>query len=248
MRETGGILTINLREELVDPERARISDSRPDIHVLLEVIDTGCGMDEKTLGKIFEPYFTTKGKEDGTGLGLAVVHGIVKSVGGFVLVDSRPGKGTVFRVYLPRAKEEIPERETAFMPEEGCPSGKGQKILFVDDEEMICEFSRLTLEQAGYEVKIFRDGSSALEEFRKDPQAWDLVMTDMTMPGLSGEEFIREVRKESAGIPVILCTGYSAVLTSERIAELRLDAFLEKPVSRYALLKEINNILNPGPQ
>ena len=240
MRETGGLLRVSLKEQEVDAKSAKTIGIEPGAYVILQVRDTGSGMDGETLNKIFEPYFTTKGKEEGTGLGLAVVHGIVESLHGCIRVESEHGKGTCFTVYLPVIEEahagaQEPEPES----EQPVPEGCGQNIMFVDDEEMICRLYTFMLEDAGYKVTTFTDSGLALEHLRHDPRGWDLLITDMTMPGFSGEKLAEKARILNPNLPVIMCTGYSEVLTQERIERMGLKAFLQKPVAKNTLLIEV---------
>ncbi len=248
MRETGGVLSVGLNESGVDAEEAKIINVKPGDYAVIEIRDTGSGMNSNTLTKIFEPYFTTKGKEEGTGLGLAVVHGIIKSLEGGIRVESVPGKGTFFRVYLPLIKDKTIDISDV-RPENHAPppAGNGQKIMFVDDEEMICGLSRFLLEDAGYRVSVFRSSKQALQNLQNAHHGWDILITDMTMPGISGEELIKRAREINPDLPIILCTGYSEVLTQERIDQLKLQAFLQKPVSRDTLLIEVGRILSGSP-
>ncbi len=247
MRDSGGVLTISLTERELDEAQAEAMGLRPGRYAVLTVEDTGCGMDEEVLGKIFEPYFTTKGKEDGTGLGLAVVHGIVNGLRGYVKAESVPGKGSCFTVYLPVSRPSAshgpPRDEGDFCIQ---VDGKGRKVMFVDDEEMICSIFRAVLEDVGFEVHVFGDGKSALEAFEKAPDGWDLLITDMTMPRMSGADLIKEVRSYNKKISVILCSGYNQLVTDELMSNLAVDAFLTKPVNLSIFLKEIARLFPHG--
>lgn len=249
MLETGGILSVRLTEKTIAADIAKILKLRPGTYVYLEIRDTGCGMDEKTLNKIFEPYFTTKGKEQGTGLGLAVVHGIITSLEGAIKIDSNPGQGTVVQVYLPVIEDESSKIPSASSPEDvRLPAtGNGERIMFVDDEEMICEYSKVMLEKAGFRVETFMDSTEAYEVLRANPDQWDLLITDMTMPGLNGEELIKRVNQFLPDLPIILCTGYSQMLTDDRLDQLLIQAFLQKPVARNVLLRKVIKILKQNP-
>jgi len=244
MKESGGLLSVSLREEIPADTAAGKSGMETGTCAVLKVRDTGGGMDTETLNKIFEPYFTTRGQENGTGLGLAVVHGIVESFQGSIKVESMPGQGSLFTVYLPVIEEDNADaRVGEFHEDKPAATGDGQKIMFVDDEEMICRLSTLMLESAGYRVTAFMDSMEALEQLRKNPRGWDMLITDMTMPGLTGEELIKRTRKFNTDLPVIMCTGYSEVLTKERISRLQLVAFLQKPVAKTTLLMEVGRAL-----
>ncbi len=240
MRETGGEIFVSLHEKFIDVNDPENTNIAPGTFAVIEVRDTGSGMDNDTLTKIFEPYFTTKGKEEGTGLGLAVVHGIVESLGGTIRVESTLGEGTLFTVCLPVILEDVTDTAVTTHEIEGpVHGGHGQKIMFVDDEQMICRLYKFMLEDAGYEVTVFTESLEALEQLKHDPCGWDILITDMTMPGLSGEKLIQKAREMNPDLPVIMCTGYSEVLTKERIERLRLIAFLQKPVDKNTMLMEV---------
>ncbi len=245
MKNEGGTLRIRLKDVELSAKQAQTLGLKEGRYALLEVEDSGCGMDEKIVGKIFEPYFTTKEKEGGTGLGLAVVHGIVKGLKGVVRVSSRPGKGSLFTVFIPVLERKDSQKGMSDVGKgRQKVSGAGRKVLFVDDEKMICNIFQTILEEAGFEVRVFEDGKSALEAMKQNPSEWDLLITDMTMPGLSGAELIKEARKLNPDLPVILCSGFSETLTEEYIAKLRPDAFLAKPVNSDELFKEIARIFS----
>ncbi len=243
MRPKGGILRIRLSQQIVSHDYGVKFNVEPGEFVVLEVEDTGHGMDKDTLAKIFEPYFTTKGQNEGTGLGLAVVHGIVKKLGGFIEVKSIPSNGSCFKVYLPVAEDRGSGPQDHKKSESGNPSFySGYKVMFVDDEEMICSIFKILLEDVGCDVKIFTDPVKALKLFAKNPLAWDLLITDMTMPGMSGTDFIKKARRLNKKLPVVLCSGYSEVLSDELIESLHIDAFLPKPVQSTELLKTLSKI------
>ncbi len=243
MKETGGTLKIGLWQQKLAGRKAGNAGVTPGVYVVLRVEDTGIGIKEEIISKIFEPYFTTKGKEEGTGLGLAVVHGIVKALKGAINVDSDLGKGTRFTVYLPAlAHADAPVQKGNGEDIEEFIHGDGRRIMFVDDEEMICEIFEAMLKQWGFSVDVFQDGTSALDAMEKEPGRWDLLITDMTMPGLNGAELIWKVRRIRPDIHVILCTGYSDMLTDEVIDGLALSAFLQKPVRRADIMAAIASI------
>jgi CheY-like chemotaxis protein len=203
-------------------------------YLKLEVSDTGCGIEPKTLEKIFEPYFTTKKPGEGTGLGLAVVHGIVKSHHGHITVYSEPGKGSSFHVYLP-----LSEEKAASLPETtGVQElrGNGERILFVDDEEQIREIMDAILTQSGYRVTTCANGAQAWAEFQKDPGQFALVITDMTMPAMTGAELAEKILAVSPRTPVILCTGQSSLVNREKALAMGIRDYLNKPVPMEALL------------
>ncbi|NPA94885.1 MAG: response regulator [Thermodesulfobacteria bacterium] len=245
MKKQGGTLKVRLREEELSEEKAKDLGLKPGKYAVLQVADTGSGMDETTLSKIFEPYFTTKEKEGGTGLGLAVVHGIVKGLNGVIKVESRQGKGSVFTIYIPvMSRDENHKKLPSQGPKQEIVRGEGRKVMFVDDEEMICNIFKTLLQEAGFVVSVFADGQSALDAFRKDPKGWHLLITDMTMPGISGVDLIREAKKLNPDLAVILCSGFNEILTEEYLANLKIDAFLSKPISSDDLFRELARIFS----
>ena len=199
----------------------------PGTHLKLTVSDTGCGIAPGIIDKIFDPFFTTKRPGEGTGMGLSVVHGIVKSSGGAITVQSEVGKGTEFDVYFPLLKEKgaVPQKEAS------TPIvGGEERILFVDDEEVLVELGKNMLSGLGYRVEGRTSSLEALELFRTEPERFDLVITDMTMPNMTGLELAQELMRIRPDIPVILCTGFSELVTAERAKSLGLKEFIMKPV------------------
>ena len=199
----------------------------PGKHLKLAVSDTGCGIAPGTIDKIFDPFFTTKRPGEGTGMGLAVVHGIVKSCGGAITVQSEVGKGTEFDVYFPLLKE------TGAVPQKEAPTpivGGEERILFVDDEEVLVDLGKNMLSGLGYRVEGRTSSLEALELFRTEPERFDLVITDMTMPNMTGLELAQELMRIRPNLPVILCTGFSELVTAERAKSLGLKEFIMKPV------------------
>jgi CheY-like chemotaxis protein len=197
-------------------------------------------MDPETLKRIFEPYYTTKGKEKGTGLGLAVVHGIVKKYGGEINVYSEPGKGARFSVYLPVVSKETPQEKEE--REKPLPAGLG-KILLVDDEEQITALGQTFLEMLGYQVTPCNDPAEALGLFRDDPSRFDLVVTDMTMPKMTGALLSQELLALRADLPIIMCTGFSEAMDEETAKQIGIRAFLMKPISSQALAQAVRAVL-----
>lgn len=238
MLENGGTLTVELKEIQV-PGRDNIPElsMKPGKYLRLKVSDTGCGISPGTIDKIFDPYFTTKAPDKGTGLGLAVVHGIVKEHKGFIKVYSKPDQGTVFYVFLP-VSEEKTSLDNYQDAVESQTSGN-EKILFVDDDEDIRISSVEFLENQGYKVFSFSNGQDALQAFKKDPYQFDFIITDMTMPGLTGDVLasgILEIRPE---IPIILCSGYSEKISGVATLKKGFRRFLQKPVN----FKELTTII-----
>ncbi len=212
-------------------------------YVLLEVRDTGVGMDPKFVGKIFEPYFTTKEKGKGTGLGLAVVHGIMKELNGKIMVSSEPGQGTVFQVYLPKCSEDTPFSAPQSLDKEMSLCGT-ETIMLVDDEMDVRHYLEEVLQLHGYTAVCFPDGKSAQEAFEQDPDRYQALVTDMTMPGMTGKELSRSILQTHPGFPIILCTGYSQAMSREKADAIGVAAFLQKPVAMGQLLKKVRQILD----
>ena len=213
----------------------------PGPYLCLKVGDTGHGMDQAIIDRIFDPYFTTKETGKGTGMGLAVVHGIVKSYGGDIRVYSEPGKGTVFHVYLPRIREATVSSET--VSDEAVPIGHA-RILLVDDEEMIVSLEKQMVETLGYHVTSRTSSVEALEAFREQPEKFDLVITDMTMPNMTGDRLAAELMKIRPDIPIILCTGFSEKISKERADTLGIKGFLMKPIVIKDLARKIREALD----
>ena len=240
MRENGGILEVGLHEVHTDQDLCTAHpDLRPGPCVALTVGDTGCGMTPEVLERIFEPYFTTKEKGEGTGLGLAVVHGIVTGYDGVISVKSEPARGSVFKIYLPAIETATPQTHR----DEKLQSGK-ERILFVDDEPSLVEIGRDMLQHLGYEVVTFLSSAEALSALRAQPDHFDLVITDMTMPQMTGERLAQALIEIRPDLPVILCTGYSERITAERASALGIKAFLLKPLSVHDLAKKVRDTLD----
>jgi CheY-like chemotaxis protein len=200
------------------------------------VADTGPGMEQSIINRIFDPYFTTKKEGKGSGLGLAVIHGIVKNHGGYISVYSEPGRGAEFKVYLPVIKK---QKETAKV-ETDTPIQKGtEHILLVDDQDLIVDMERQMLERLGYHITARTSSIEALEAFRANPGKFDLVITDMTMPNMTGDKLAGEMIKIRTDIPIILCTGFSEMMSKEGAESLGLKGFLMKPV----VLKELSSVI-----
>ena len=241
MQVKGGILEISLAEEMLDDSRVAELDTAltPGLFLKLMVRDTGYGMDPATLEKIFDPFFTTKARGEGTGLGLATVHGIVRGCEGAVLAESELGKGSVFTIYLPVIQSGDRDEE-----KEDHPLLRGsERILFVDDEPMIAEMYADMLRYLGYDVEAKTDPLKTLEAFRSRPHDYDLVITDMTMPGMTGEELGKEIMRIRPKTPVILCTGFSERMPEEKAFELGFCAFVMKPVVIGEMAQKIRKAL-----
>jgi CheY-like chemotaxis protein len=209
----------------------------------LTVADTGRGMEPETLQRVFEPFFTTKAPGEGTGLGLAVVHGIVEDHDGAITVESRVGEGTTFRIYLPEHAAIGCEAE----PEgQALPRGAGERILLVDDEEMIADAAGQLLKRLGYRVTMRTDPRAALAEFGAAPAAFDLVVTDLTMPHVTGIEVAQTMLGERPELPVLLASGFSGGWTAESVRALGLRGLMSKPLTSVALARSVREALDGG--
>jgi len=243
MREKGGILEVSLNEVVLGTDDAAFyPDMAPGPHLKLGVSDTGQGMDKSVTEKIFDPYFTTKKKGEGTGLGLAVVHGIVKNHGGHITVYSELGQGTAFHVYLPLVADNIRpkvEKKPGLLL-----AGQGEHILLVDDEEVIAEMMKQRLEILGYQVTPRTSSSKAVEVFREGPENFDLIITDMTMPQMTGVELSAVVRRIRPDIPIILCSGFSELITEEKAKAMGIQGYIMKPVAIKEMAEAIREALD----
>ncbi len=243
MREGGGLLEVRLERVEVEAGAGPQPPLPPGAYLKLTVQDTGSGMSPEVQERLFEPYFTTKPPGEGIGLGLAVVHGIVSRLGGAVEVETQVGKGSTFRVYFPRL-ERAPAPESA--EDREIPSGK-ERILFVDDEKQIIQVGKRLLEHLGYQVTAKDSSVEALNAFQAEAEAYDLVITDQTMPQLTGVELAAEMMHLRKDIPIILCTGYSEVVSAEQAKELGIREYLLKPIVARDLARAIRRVLDqPG--
>jgi len=241
MEERGGVLEVGLRAvDLGKRSAIPHPDLRAGPHLLLTVKDTGCGMPPEVKERIFEPYFTTKKKGTGTGLGLSTTYAILQAHDGAVTVQSVPGEGSVFNVYLPIIDAVSPEEEGS-----GRELQRGtERILFVDDEQPIVDFGRQILEHLGYEVTALSSSLEALALFRSEPERFDLIITDMTMPHMRGDQLAKEVLGLSPQIPVILCTGYSEHMSEKTARAAGIKAFAMKPIDLNELAGTIRAVLD----
>ncbi|MBI2377230.1 MAG: response regulator [Deltaproteobacteria bacterium] len=240
MREKGGLLEITVEGGLLTATEAGPKGLPEGEYVCVSVRDTGVGMDSAVRARIFEPYFTTRPVGHGSGLGLAVVHGIVASCGGTITVESVPGEGSTFRVFLPRLVDPgVDASET-----KGTVVIGTEKILFVDDEPAITEAFRQLLGGLGYEVTATTQSTEALRIFTRSPSSFDLVITDQTMPELTGAELVRSILEIRPGTPILICTGYSDVLDESAARRLGVRGFLMKPIDRLGLAKAVRDALS----
>ncbi len=241
MREAGGELTVSLREaDLNSDDLCGHPLLMPGRYQELTIGDNGHGIDQAVMDRIFEPYFTTKEKGEGTGLGLAVVHGIVKSHGGMVRVQSESGKGSVFRVHFPVVQTEV---ATLVHSREALRTGH-ERILVIDDEEPVARMFKLMLERLGYKVLTRTSSIEAMELFRSKCEEIDLVITDMTMPNMTGKQLAEEMIQVRRDIPIILCTGFSDLIDDQQAKAIGIKALVMKPVLRTELTKTIRGILD----
>ena len=208
----------------------------------LHVEDTGCGIRPDILEKIFDPYFTTKGTGEGTGLGLSVVKGIVDKLDGLITASSELGSGSMFDVYFP-VLERKAKAITSIAAEKEAPTGD-ERILFIDDEYPIAEIGKKFLEPLGYHVTVRTSPIEALELFKSDPNRFDLVITDMTMPQMTGDLLAIELHKIRPDVLLILCTGFSKRLSDERASDLGIKALLMKPIVKMELAKTVRKVLD----
>ena len=243
MREKGGELSVSLQfvdltyEDVVN----RVSLS-PGQYVKLSISDTGIGMSEDVLGRIFEPYYTLKAKGEGTGLGLAVVHGIVTSYHGDINVHSEPDKGTTFNVYLPSATAAVIKNS-----QEGTslPLAPGNaRVLLVDDDKTIANLNKKMLKKLGYKTTVLTDSLETLAIFQDSPNDFDLLITDMTMPNMTGEELARRILAIRPEMPIILCTGYSELINEEKAKAISIRDYLMKPVIKKELAEVVRKALD----
>ena len=243
MRESGGVLAVGLHR--FEPDESFVK-MNPGLEkgplVELTVSDTGHGIDRATMERIFEPFFTTKQVGEGTGLGLSVAHGIVVSHGGTMTVESSPGEGTTFRVYLPRA--EASAAEMTAIPEPDAAAG--ESVLFVEDREDVAAMGKTMLNRLGYNVTISNTGTDALEVFRQNPARFDLVLTDQAMPGLKGTDLARELLQIRPDLPIVLVTGFSDVGSPESAKRMGIRGFVRKPMVTRELARVLRNALGSG--
>ena len=243
MEENGGELKVNLEEIKLGEDDLINSDMSPGLYACLTVADTGIGIDADNFSRIFDPFFTTKQKGKGTGMGLSVVHGIVKSISGVIKVYSEPGEGTEFRVHLPIADGPTANNDILV---DGPIMRGNERILLVDDETDIIEIEKQSLERLGYSVKSRTSSIEALEAFRANAGNFDLVITDMSMPKMPGDKLAVELIKIRPDIPILLCTGFSESMTDEKIKSLGIKGLLMKPMVIKDLAKKLRDILDEG--
>lgn len=247
MRPVGGVLEIKVDTvELDDALAAASFELEPGSYVYLSIRDTGAGIAPHAVERIFDPFFTTKDVGEGTGMGLAIVHGIVTGYGGTITVESTPGEGSCFTIYLPRMVTAAQEG-TLGHASANIPRGHGH-ILFVDDEAVLVRLGHAMLEHLGYDVTGYTSSLEALRAFRDCPQQFDVVITDQTMPILTGATLVEELRQVRPDIPIILCTGFSHTMNAEKARALGVDAFVMKPGVTEELAVTIQQVLQKRAQ
>jgi CheY-like chemotaxis protein len=242
MKEKGGVLDITLKSiDIVADGASRIKDITPGRYVQLTVSDTGCGIPKSVIEKIFEPFFTTKVKGEGTGMGLSLVYGIIKEMKGTIWAYSEPGLGSTFQILIPEHTDGIGTDENKDI--ELPITGKG-RILIVDDEPAIIEWTSQMLMALGYEVVGMNNGLDAVEIFKQDPMGFDLILTDLIMPGMTGLVLSTLIKSQRADIPIVLCTGFSEELSEERLKACGISDMVMKPIIAGDLSRIINDSLN----
>jgi PAS domain S-box-containing protein len=241
MGDSGGTLSVSLKNVKLHEERVFMSlKALPGDYVRLRISDTGCGIPAASQDRIFDPYFTTKATEEGTGLGLAVTQGIVKAHKGLIEMVSEVGEGSRFDIYLPVTEDEMPQAVT-FSPV--LRSGNHERILVVDDEQFCLDIIKEHLGRLGYFVTSSLSSPDALKMFRDDPTGFDLLVTDQAMPGLTGTQLVSEVRSLNTEMPVIMCTGYSETVSEQTVRQYGITKLLMKPITRADLIEAVQNVL-----
>lgn len=243
MRKLGGILAVNLYQIQLDADDIKVSNLHlsPGPYLVLEVSDTGIGMSRTVMERIFDPYYTTKGDSGGTGMGLAVVHGIVREHKGHISVYSEPAKGSTFKVYFPQIIASAHKHVTQH--QERIPGGT-ESIMLVDDEKIVLDLEKAILNQLGYKVAAFLEADEALEAFYDSPSGFDLIITDMTMPKMNGAEFTRRVLNRYPEMPVIICTGFSELLNEEKARAIGAREFVMKPLVMREIASTLRTVLD----
>jgi len=238
----GGKIHVKLTRTTLSEGDLHDNILKPGPYAQLSIVDTGCGIQPHLMNKIFDPYFTTKAQGKGTGLGLAVVHGIVKDHRGDITVYSEPGKGTVFHVFLPILKDE--ETIDEFEKLEDLEKGT-EHILLVDDEKAVLSLQQNMLQRLGYRITACTNSLAALETFRDNPDAFDLVITDMTMPHMTGDQLASHMFSIKPGVPVIICTGFSERIDRNKAVAMGIRGFMMKPVVKSEMAGMIRKALEP---
>jgi signal transduction histidine kinase/CheY-like chemotaxis protein len=247
MEKSGGVLRVNLQTVVFTRDNRPAPEISPGSYACISVSDTGSGMTREVEQKIFDPFFTTKAPGKGTGMGLSVVHGIVKQCNGFIQVSSKINHGTTILIYLPiknaLAIENTPPEDIRFENETRIPDGSGH-IMVVDDEEMIMTLEKTWLEHTGYKVSAFSSSIDALKAFTDKPEQFDLVATDMNMPNLNGKELALKILQLRPDIPIMMCTGFSEHFSKEDAAAAGIKGYIHKPVILKDFTAKIRELLS----
>ena len=240
MEDKGGVLEVGFSSVVLDAEDLKpYPDLKTGEYVKLTVSDTGAGIDPNNIDKIFDPFFTTKEIGKGTGMGLSIVHGIIKDHGGVINVSSKLGEGTTFTIFLPKTEARINKTES----DDALPTGT-ENILVVDDEEHLVFLLKKNMERLGYKVTAMTNSLETLELFKKDPHRYDLIITDLTMPHLTGDRLASKVTAIRPDMPVIIATGYADAIDSDKVKQSGIKAFIPKPYQKEELAKTIRLILD----
>jgi PAS domain S-box-containing protein len=241
MKDKGGVLEIDvLNIDIEDDDIDLYKNLTPGKYILITISDTGHGIKPELMEKIFDPFFTTKTENKSTGMGLSVVHGIVKNHGGAITVQSNYGKGTVFNIFLPC----IEKKFQGTIPQTQSISTSHEKILFVDDDKAIVDAARRMLERLGYEVSTALNGTQALEFFQSESHPFDVIITDMTMPDFTGVALAKKIFKIAPDTSIILCTGFSTAINPQKAIDLGFKAFLLKPVTKNKIAETIRKVID----
>ncbi|MFW6415118.1 MAG: response regulator [Thermodesulfobacteriota bacterium] len=241
----GGTLTVALdREELTRDAKKDSCNLQPGTYLKLSVIDTGEGIPKEQMQHIFDPYYSTKTEQEGTGLGLSLLQGIVKNLGGEVKVKSEQGKGSAFSVYFPQVQPKGEEREIREQEEEITPLEGTGHVLFIDDEPELGDIGKKMLANLGYEVTYFSSGLEALGHFWQNSPEYDIVFVDLFMPGMKGDQLAEELRRIKPTVPIILCTGYYEYIHTDTSLNSEIDAFITKPFKHSDLARVIQEARN----
>lgn len=241
LEDKGGIITVKLKEMILDSSELENTNLDTGRYAVLSFSDTGHGVSDDLINKIFDPYFTTKEKRKGTGLGLAVVYGIVKDHKGDIVVESEIGEGTTFTVYLP-----LMEKSARVQSMDAVKNYKGgsERILLVDDEETVANLEKKILERLGYKVTMRINSREALEAFKANPNSYDLFLSDMAMPNISGDQLATEIKSIRPDIPIIICTGFSERIDEEKAKTMGIDGLLMKPIVRAEIANIVRKVLD----
>jgi len=241
MQQEGGVLKVGLLPVDLDADFVRRDpDMKPGPYLKLTISDTGPGIAPEVMDRIFDPFFTTKRKGEGTGLGLAVVHGIVRSHGGTIRVYSEPDKGATVEVYLPVVEERLEPRPEGEKP---LPGGT-EHILFVDDEDALLKIGRQMLERLGYTVTTRMSSLEALALFKREPGRFDLVITDQTMPHMTGDNLAKELLRIRPEIPIVVCTGFSHNIDESKALSMGIKALIMKPLIMRTMAETVRTVLD----